>query len=292
MRLRARAAFCGFRSTDGSNFARSDATSKRLSDPKLLLVATQIHNIKSPEAVVDSAKPLGAPGSYGAVLKTKTGVVKFDRSYTEAQLYACLPSFLKKHPILPQDVKTGSIRIPLSFKRVHGKKPGRCKLSTISREDLAGLPYIPNVKERLLSIYREMQAASANFDTRPANEVRQALKTVLVAWHKSCQKSFELTASEKKNLRTFAGGLARLVRFGIIPSDLHNDNFGTRKDGSIVIRDAGIYYVLNDRIRKVPALPEVTKAKGILKPLKRLLALKAPAPLQPIRSYILRHNAR
>lgn len=293
MRLRARAFFCGFTPKDDHEpWARPDSYKERLDDNNKLLAISMVYNEKNPEEAALSHEPLGCPGSYGAVLKTKTGVVKFDRSFTEAMLYACLPSYIKKHPILPKNVTTGSVRLPLSWGRTDGQKRGRVKLSTICREDLNSLSYNANVSDKLSEIYGELHAQIRDYQVKSGNSIRDRIKEKLVGWHKKCQASSLLSSDEKKRLKRFAGGIARLVRFGIVPGDLHQGNYGLRADGSIVIRDAGIYYVLNDKIKPTVPPPEIKKPKVILKSLEKLRALRTPKPLQYVRSYILRHNAR
>lgn len=268
LKLRPRAATSGL-SDKVVGKVRKDAPRGYIDDfPDNLNAAIDVHNLKHPEHTISSKQPLGIPGSYGAVFKSKHGVTKLDSSESEPRLYARLPLRLKNHPIIPKHTSTGSIRLPKSWNR---GKTKRTKLSTISREDLKDIPSGSTIADRLDTL--KAQTNQAMSDSEP-HEERPAINSELSIWHKENQAHKTLTDSEKKHLKTFAGGFRRLVKYGIVPRDLHRLNLGQRKDGSIAIRDLGIYRVLRDKapnnkeIKLPPRAHNMTRSTSKLKALR------------------------
>lgn len=245
--------------------------------------AFKLHNQKHPEnPIKPGSKQLGK-GSYGQVFPSKSGVVKIDQSAREARLLKTLPDRLKKHSVIPQNVKVGSMRLPPSWKatkrapdfddedgnprkqvKTHSR---RAKLTTISREDVKDIPsgkmadHLDDLENHINNSLHTTKEASTPYQ-------RTHLKLTLHNWHKHVQSDPELETEHKKSLRKYAGGMARLIHHGIVPQDLYaHKNVGMRPDGSIVMRDLGIYKVLDDhKDKKNPVSPiakNVSKFKAL-----------------------------
>lgn len=240
----------------------------------------KLHDAKHPEDKMKSKTRLGA-GSYGSVFPTEKGIVKVDRGAHEAHLLKKLPERLKKHSVIPKNVKTGSVRVPPEWKNEYGRDPKakRSKLTTISREDLKNIHgpmagHLDDLEHHVNTVLsqgedgggRDINSVSGHFR-------RRALRNVIGKWHQRAQADPNLSAEHKKALKTYTGGLARLIHHGIVPHDLYSKNIGMRPDGSLVMRDLGVYKVLDDSKRKHKdmfhskrkVVPNVNKLKGLQK---------------------------
>lgn len=252
MKLRAKASHSGFDILVGHDWSRKDSPSGGMDQDYKIKHLRAFHNHRHPDNPIPDELPLGS-GVYGMVMRTKNGVIKFDRSATEAKFYAKLPKYLLAHPIIAKSVKTGSVRVPKSWRRSWDTQEGqKLKLSTIQREDILHLDHGSETARALGDINAEFNCAMGGWYNLTSSECRQMLYAIIRKWVSKNQTNFKLKDDEKKKLKQFAGGLMRLIRFGIVPRDMHDYNIGRRADGTFVLRDVGIYDVMNDTLKPHP----------------------------------------
>lgn len=280
MNLRPKAALAGF--TPGDAFDnRNDAPRGFLGDAGKLPVLKKIFSLKAPENTTKATAPLGS-GAYGIVCQTTNGVVKFDKSGSEARLYALLPTRLRNLSILPRNSRTGSLRLPPSWPLIScdlwnkkiWKKNRRVKISVIEREELSNLLDYETRTTRLTELgFSIVSTAVEDFQNRDPNDVRRAIYTGVLKWIKD-NETLNLSQEQKNQLKHFGLCFLRFVKFGIIPRDMQARNMGQRADGSLVLRDLGVYIVLNDTLTKKRASVDAEKPRanvnGVVKRLRKL----------------------
>jgi len=160
-------------------------------------------------------------------------VVKFDRGDREARLarYASSSKQLKKNSILPtyhKVVNTG----------VKDEKTGE-HIHALHREDLSDL------KTKRHAAWHSYGLSVSGTAERLANSGEthhdfHALKDELDGHHRKLRE--HVPEKEKQSFDRFHKGVQKLVRHGIVPCDMHADNLGTRKNGDVVLRDAGCHH--------------------------------------------------
>lgn len=221
-----KAAQSGLADVDYPHDIRKDAPRKDMDTLDHGMLA-KIHNLKNPQNKIENPKPLGS-GAYGTVLPSAKGVTKFDKSSTEARLFKRLPNRLKTNKVLPQDVKTGSVRIPNPSNRVKelDGNSKRTKVSTISREDLKDAPW--GLTDHIGRLNTHLGAAlqRIRFNRIPIEQQRSILQGSLNKWHHDMKNDERTDNDSKSKLSKFASGIARLLHHGVIPGDLHNKNIG------------------------------------------------------------------
>lgn len=234
--------------------------------------ALKLYNSKNPDNPVKHDSGTLGQGSYGKVFPTKSGVVKMDQSAREAKLLKKLPERLKKHSVIPQGIKTGSMRLPPEWADSYGRGKNahsrHAKITTISRENLKDVSD-SRVNNHLNSLEPKITGSLRDTHGSPSDLRRGHLKATLSAWHKHVQSDPHLSSEHKKALKTYAGGMARLIHHGVVPHDLYSPkNMGMRPNGSIVMRDLGVYSVLDDKTKKQEKFPAVEKNVRKLRSLK------------------------
>jgi hypothetical protein len=203
-------------------------TSFHTSLGKATNVLEKEHGIKVGERL--GAGRSGAAFEHGSHAGT---VVKFDRGDREARLarYTSSSKKLKNGSIIPRYhkvINTG----------VKDEKTGET-IHALHREDIGDL------RTKSHSSWHSYGLSVSDTATRLADSGKShhdydALSDEIDGHHRKIRP--HVPDKERQHFDRFHKGVKKLLRHGIIPCDMHADNLGSRKNGEVVLRDAGCHH--------------------------------------------------
>jgi hypothetical protein len=175
----------------------------------------------------------GTSGAAFEHAKHKGTVVKFEKGDRESKLarYAMSSKQLKKNSILPKYhkvVNTG-VKDDETGEHVHA----------LHREDLSDIQTKNHVPwhhyGRAVSDTAERLAKGGK-----THHDFHELKDELDSHHRKFRG--DVHPKERQKYDRFHTGMQKLLRHGIVPCDMHAGNLGSRKNGEVVVRDAGCHH--------------------------------------------------
>jgi hypothetical protein len=270
--------------------------------------AALAYNATKPSNPVDLSKKdhgLLGTGSFGSVFSTKKPgtVVKLGDLRSELALLDNLPKRILDHPSTYKHFGRSKLSVPPLRHQVPGDDEVG-DIEALEREDLEDLDISyphgreRSVSNRILNLQRTLKDAIPKFSAPKSDKdktvqaeykrklelLSRTKKALLIntlkKWHLDNQADSDMSDFDKKRLKGLASGLLRHLHHGIdLKDDLSTKNVGIRPDGSLVLRDIGVYEILPDNgkaeFMRIKPRNRITKQRPVLANVRKLKSLRS-----------------